>query len=237
MTEVFRLNFNSLRPELLLALALNGVWLVVVGLAPRAEQPRPLATGADAPQLLRLSRKLLVQEEAQRRALPLIAAMDALPPPPPPELLSPPPRPVIARAARALPPTGWVWSTADSDLPAEPAEALELSQAWLPGNGTPVSDPSAASLEIRRRQLWLTPGQAQQLQALWQRSSSLPSPFEGLPAGTSVRRMLASARSPLGLAKPHGFSLVLPDDVVLFWRQGQQVWLLRSPLNRPAGTA
>jgi hypothetical protein len=30
---------------------------------------------------------------------------------------------------------------------------------------------------------------------------------------------------------------VLPDAVLLFWRQGQQVWVLRSPLKRPAGTA
>ena len=225
------MNFNSLRPELLLALALNGVWLALVGLPLRPEPPRATATAADAPQLLRLSRKLLAQEDAQRRSLPTIAALDALPPPPPPELLSPSPRPVLAPAP------GWVWSTADNDLPKEPAQALDMSQAWIPGSGTAVPDASAASLEIRRRQLWLTPGQAQQLQALWQRSSSLPAPFEGLPAGTSARRLPVPGWAPLGLARPHGFSLVLPDAVVLFWRQGQQVWLLRSPLNRPAGTA
>ena len=227
------MNFNFLRPELLLALALNGAWLAFVGLPPRREQPRPIVSAADAPQLLRLSRKLLAQEEAQRRSLPTIAALDALPPPPPPELLSPTPRPIVSPA----PALGWVWSTADSDLPTDPAQALELSQAWIPGSGSAAPDASAASLEIRRRQLWLTPGQAQQLQALWQRSSSLPAPFEGLPAGTSARRLPVPGPSPLGLTRPHGFSLVLPDAVLLFWRQGQQVWVLRSPLKRPAGTA
>jgi hypothetical protein len=225
------LSFNFLRPELLLALALNGAWLAFVGLPPRPVQPRPTITAADAPQLLRLSRKLAAQGDVQRSALPTIAALDALPPPPPPELLSPSP------PTDGAPAPGWVWSTADNDLPTEPAQALEMSQAWIPGSGSAVPEASAASLEIRRRQLWLTPGQAQQLQALWQRSSSLPAPFEGLPAGTSARRLPAPGRAPLGLARPHGFSLVLPDAVVLFWRQGQQVWLLRSPLNRPAGTA
>ena len=231
------MNFNSLRPELLLALALNGVWLAFVGLVPRPEPPRPTATAADAPQLLRLSRKLLTQEEAQRRSLPMIAALDALPPPPPPELLSPSPRRVATPASPAAPANGWVWSTADQDLPPEPAQALQVSQAWISGNGAAAPDASAASLEIRRRQLWLTPGQAQQLQALWQRSSSLPAPFEDLPAGTSARRLPVSGRALLGLVRPHGFSLVLPDAVVLVWRQGQQLWLLRSPLNRSAGTA
>ena len=231
------MNFNSLRPELLLALALNGVWLAFVGLVPRPEPPRPTATAVDAPQLLRLSRKLLAQEAAQRRSLPMIAALDALPPPPPPELLSPSPRRVATPALPAAPANGWVWSQADQDLPPEPAQALELSQAWIPGSGSAVPEAGAASLEIRRRQLWLTPGQAQQLQVLWQRSSSLPAPFADLPAGTSARRLPTSARAPLGLVRPHGFSLVLPDAVVLVWRQGQQLWLLRSPLNRSAGTA
>jgi hypothetical protein len=253
-TEDFRLNFNSLRPErlrlllrrplplaLLVALAVHGLALVATLAGPSREPARTISPAADAPQLLRLGRKLQAQEAALARAqrqplavnLPGLAALDALPPPPPPELAgAAPSRPARAAAAAtsaAVP--GWRWSSADGDLPDQPAQALELAQAWIPGSGSELAVHDVSAQEIRRRQLWLTPEQSVQLQRLWQSGQPLPAPFAGLPSGTTARRVPVAGLAGLGLSRAHGFSLVQKDALVLVWRDGQQLWLLRRPLD------
>jgi hypothetical protein len=255
--EDFRLNFNSLRPErlqrllrrplplaLLVALGVHGLALVATLAGPRREPPRTISPAADAPQLLRLGRKLQAQEAALARAqrqplavnLPGLAALDALPPPPPPELAgaapAKPARAATATAtATAVVAPGWRWSSADADLPDQPAQALELAQAWIPGSGSSLAAHDAAAQEIRRRQLWLTPEQSVQLQRVWQSGQPLPAPFASLPSGTSARRVAEAGLAGMGLSRAHGFSLVQRDALVLVWRDGQQLWLLRRPLE------
>ncbi|NDG74086.1 MAG: hypothetical protein EBX49_01855 [Synechococcaceae bacterium WB8_1B_136] len=249
------MNFNFLPPDRLqlvlrrplplalgVALGIHGLALLTLLRPPRPAEPRSSSRLADAPQLLRLGRKLMAEEAALARAqrqplalnLPGLAALDALPPPPPPDAAGPQaaaptarPRPAPAAAE------GWRWSSADADLPAQAAQALELAQAWIPGSGSAPPTQDAAAQEIRRRQLWLTPEQSAQLQRLWQGAQSTPAPFGSLPSGTGVRRVAEASLAGLGLGlgRAHGFSLVDKEALVLLWRDGQQLWMLRRPLG------
>jgi hypothetical protein len=46
-----------------------------------------------------------------------------------------------------------------------------------------------------------------------------------------VRRLGADALAPLGLAQPHGVSLLRREALVLLWREGGDLLVLQKPLE------
>ncbi|MCP9792790.1 hypothetical protein KBZ20_13115 [Vulcanococcus limneticus Candia 3F8] len=245
----------------LLALGLNALLLLIAALTPasrptgsaaRSDQAASQAVD-DAPQLLRLGRRLQAAQarlDAQAGTVtgglqPLsvasLAALDALPPPPP-ELLPEPGKPRAEKGKPAATPTpkpaaGAAGSPAqtpdgDADLPAQPAEVLELARGWIPGARDGAFDGfSEPAQAVRRRLLWPDAPLGQKLQALWRRARPASSPFGELGAGTEVRRLAAGSIAETGLAQFQGLTLVERDALLLLWRDGDAVWLIRSPLK------
>ena len=170
-------------------------------------------------------RRSAVPTAPQRTPKPLsLPGPEVLPPPPPLELAA-----SVGPAPSA--PAQWRWSRADAQLPPQASRALELALAWLPresGSAPAALLQSPEAVEIRRRQLWLTPDQALLLQRLW--DSGRPALWRQtpLPAGSASRQVQPQALAALGLDAPHGFSLVEGRDLLLIWRSEGQWWLLRT---------
>ena len=201
---------------------------VLLGLASRdVSSPRSttVVLPSDTPDLLRLSSRL---QQQRRPLLPL--AHSAMADPKLAEL-PPPPPPLDSFETQAAAPS-WPWFDADQRIPASPSSALELSLAWIPPEqrrGTAV-DP--ASLEMRRRQLWLTPAQAIAINALWDRGQRSSQGPDGLSAqeGWQWRLVPEAALQRWGLPpRAHGFSLLDGGQFLIVWRQKGQTWLLRVP--------
>lgn len=244
--EVSRLNWNYPNPELwlrlrqqplalgaLLALGLHALALPLL-LSPLPAAPSRTAASRNEPlpQLLRLGRTLQQRRQLKPSALalPPLALLDNLPPPPPP----PPPLPSQAAAAAPAAAPLWRWSQADAELPGDPWQALRLSLAWVPGASLALDRQQATALEVRRRQLWLTPGQAQQMERIWQQAQPASLPGDAW-SGSAVRRLPAAGLIAMGLPDPHGFSLVTDDHLWLGWRKGAQLVLIRAPLPSDSG--
>ncbi len=245
---------------LLLALGLNGLLLLLAALTPldRPAGAAASASGAppleDGPQLLRFGRRLQAAQarlDAQAGAVPgaglpplsvtALAALEALPPPPP-ELLpqagrsrtagAPAPPRAVARtqgaAAGPLSPDG------GTDLPGQPAEVLELARGWIPGAREGAIDGfSEAAQAVRRRLLWPGSPQAPRLLALWRRARpAAASPFPDLGAAVEVRRLAPGSAAEL--AQVQGLTLVEREALLLVWRDGDGLWLIRAPFRAEA---
>ena len=256
-----RLLAHPLGRAFLLALGINALLLVIAALTPASRPTGGVARSGpaasrpvdDTPQLLRLGRRLQAaqaRQDAQARTAagglqPLsvasLAALDALPPPPPDllpevgqpraETAKPAARPTARPATRAAanspqPPDG------EADLPAQPAEVLELARGWIPGAREGAFDGfSAPAQAVRRRLLWPDAPLGQRLLALWRRARPANSPFADLGAAAEVRRLAPGATAELGLTQPQGLTLVERDGLLLLWRDGEALWLIRTPLK------
>ena len=201
------------------ALLLHGGALLILAASPESAPRRPgAAMPAETPELLRLSTRL--QQQRPRRAANLDLS-DLLPPPPPP--------PSLEMEAASAP---WPWFGADQLIPATPASAVELSLAWIPADQRRGGGTGAASVELRRRQLWLTPAQAAALDGLWERGQRSSEGPDGVTAqeGWQWRLVSDAALQRWGLPpRAHGFTLLDGRQLQLVWRQRGQTWLLRLP--------
>ncbi|MFN5118997.1 MAG: hypothetical protein ACK5JJ_12955, partial [Cyanobacteriota bacterium] len=73
---------------------------------------------------------------------------------------------------------------------------------------------------------------AETWQGLWQaaRPARQPGgPWSRLPDGVQCRQLPAGFALPRGLSLRHGQGVGLGREVLLVWKQGSQVWLLRAP--------
>ena len=206
---------------------------VLLGLASRdASSPRSTAVvlPTDTPDLLRLSSRLQQQQRIPLLPLARLGMADLklseLPPPPPP------PESFETEAAAPV----WPWFDAEQRIPASPASALELSLAWIPSEQRRGAAADPASVEMRRRQLWLTPSQATAINALWERGQRSSQGPDGLRAqeGWQWRLVPEEALQRLGLPpRAHGFTLLDGRQLQIVWRQKGQTWLLRLPPSGP----
>ena len=256
-----RLLAHPLGRAFLLALGVNALLLLIAALTPASRPTGDVARSGpaasrpvdDTPQLLRLGRRLQAAQarlDAQARtgagglqplSVASLAALDALPPPPPdllPEAGQPragKAKPIANPTARSA--TGAAGSSTqppdgEADLPAQPTEVLELARGWIPGAREGAFDGfSAPAQAVRRRLLWPDAPLGQRLQTLWRRAQPASSPFGDLGAGTEIRRLGPGTAAELGRTQPQGLTLVERDGLLLLWRDGEALWLIRTPLK------
>lgn len=246
---------HPLLPAVVAALCSQGLLLLpLLQHLPHRPTPDQAAAVDDTPELLRLGRRLTPAMTAavnlgQPISLPL-------PPPPPPSLGSPtlgsppgrqpqqPPAPIrrrpsrtdpVARPAATRPSPPISPAAAVANLPATPAAALELARTLaeaartsIPGEGI-----SPAMAALQRRQWWLDPAQARQLQRAWEEADASPQPPEwsDLPDGVQLKRVDRGTLGQLGSGDARGRSLVTRQHLTLIWDQGPQLWLLKLPLG------
>jgi hypothetical protein len=118
------------------------------------------------------------------------------------------------------------------DLPAQPAQALELAKAIAAGRQTlPAEGASPAQVALQRRQWWLSAQDSDQLQRAWDQAevAEAPDPWGALPAGVQLRRVERQALGPLAAGDARGRSLLSREQITLLWGSGAQLWLLRLP--------
>jgi hypothetical protein len=225
-----------------------------------APSGQPNKPADDTPELLRLSRNLL-QGSASATLTPGLSQLLALPLPPPPELAAtpPPPKPQPGSAPVPCPPTSKAPQPTSSssrpsaaqpspqpsapkpaasplpgDLPAQPAQALELAKAIAAGRQTlPAEGASPAQVTLQRRQWWLSAQDSDQLQRAWDQAevAEAPAAWGALPAGVQLRRVERQALGPLAAGDARGRSLLSREQITLLWGSGAQLWLLRQPVS------
>ncbi|MFN4867086.1 MAG: hypothetical protein ACK5GZ_12315, partial [Cyanobium sp.] len=121
-----------------------------------------------------------------------------------------------------------------SDLPAQPAQALELAKAIAAGRQTlPAEGASPAQVALQRRQWWLSAQDSDQLQRAWDQAevAEAPDAWGALPAGVQLRRVERQALGPLAAGDARGRSLLSREQITLLWGSGAQLWLLRLPMS------
>jgi hypothetical protein len=236
---------------LLAALLLHTLWLAE-GQVRRRRQPAPvrLERADDTPELLVFSRQPVEPLALDSVPLPPPTAM---PPPPPdlPDLRSggmrsapaprPPLRPRPARRAAGLsarPAARPSPAPRSAPRPGGPPFSQGRPGGPPPLPPLPAAAPLEALREARRRGPDAGPapveGEGQQRwRALWQGAEAGPSPPDALaarPDDGELRRLpLARARAQ-GLDPESGRPLRLEDHWLLPWIEGDQLWLLRTPL-------
>jgi len=209
---------------------------------PAGDESRPVD---DTPELMRLSRSMLLNRSTVNPAL---AQLLSLPLPPPPELTKPPqPQPTSAKApcpAKPTPPTPTpstppaakartAQAPAAGELPSQPGLALDLARAIAGGNQSlPAEGASPAQVALQRRQWWLTDQESSHLQQAWDQAATAapPDAWNTLPAGAQLRRVDRESLGALAAGDPRGRSLVSRDQITLLWASGPDLWLLRLPL-------
>jgi len=218
---------------------------------PAGDESRPVD---DTPELMRLSRSMLLNRSTVNPAL---AQLLSLPLPPPPELTKPPqPQPTSSKAPSPAKPTPSTPPAAKArtaqapaprssapkptppppvagELPSQPGLALDLARAIAGGNQSlPAEGASPAQVALQRRQWWLTDQESSQLQQAWDQAATAapPDAWNTLPAGAQLRRVDRESLGALAAGDPRGRSLVSRDQITLLWASGPELWLLRLPL-------
>lgn len=221
----------ALRPlalPLLAALALHALWLAGSRL-PRQQpgQVRGSTPADDTPQLVRLARRLSL-EQSLRVATPLppppLVAAPAAPPLPRPgagsrQPVRQPVRPAARRTDRPKARTAIRQATRPAARPAS-----------VPGRATTAQGPPDA-------------GQAAPqalLQSLWDKAEPAedpPAPLASLPAAAQLRQLDGNGARRLGLGEPPATPQRIRGDLLLIWTHADQFWLLRLPVNPGPGDA
>jgi len=221
---------------------------------------QPNKPADDTPELLSLSRNLL---QGSASANPGLGQLLALPLPPPPELAPTPPPPPPESTPKSKPkpqvtsapvpppapskapqppssssrpsaPKPAASAPLPSDLPAQPAQALELAKAIAAGRQTlPAEGASPAQVALQRRQWWLSAQDSDQLQRAWDQAevAEAPDAWGALPAGVQLRRVERQALGPLAAGDARGRSLLSREQITLLWGSAAQLWLLRLPMS------
>ncbi|MEX0588136.1 MAG: hypothetical protein WD136_02670 [Cyanobium sp.] len=201
-------------------------------MGPESPRGRRAAPADDTPTLLRWSRMPPAPAAASLQTIPL-QGLATLPPPPPATL--PAGALTIAPAASLRAPTALPRKSPPVSqavgLPPQPGEAFRLAR--LVAQEPRPKDPSIALVAVQRRQWWLLPGQHKALQILWASGLEQASPagLGTVPEGVAIRKAAVAAAAPLALKELHGTSLLDGDQLWLLWRQGTNLWILRSPLE------
>jgi hypothetical protein len=252
---------HPLLPALAAALLCQAALLALLRPSPSGSgQPRQTSQPADdTPELLRLSRGLLQAAAAPR---PGLSQLLTLPLPPPPQLAASPPAPagpapVQASAARPRPPQAPASAAAPAaakpaaapaaaaaaaqvavppagQLPSQPGQALAGAKAIASGpQALPAEGASPTQVALQRRQWWLSPQEANQLQQAWEQAEAAEAPddWQTLPPAVQLRQVERRNLGSLAAGDPRGRSLVSREQITLIWGSGTQLWLLRLPFS------
>ena len=206
------------------ALLLHGLWWSLLQLRhSRLPAPPVLAVRDDTPELLRFS----------RRQEPLVVDVSPIPLPP---ADPPPPPPVASPPSAGSPPSP---RTSPSPSPSPPRRR---PQARVQPAPPPPPALLAALAELRRspppagQARPLAAVSAESWQHVWQAARPARTPggaWSRLPDGVRCRQLPAGFALPRGLPLRHGQGVGLGGEVLLVWRQGSHVWLLRAPGDGP----
>ncbi|MEA5441454.1 hypothetical protein [Cyanobium gracile] len=218
--------WRRLQLPLLVALALNGLLLLLPALRPaqRSVASRAAIPADDTPELLRFSR-----QQAREPALPLLAlpSLSSLPPPPPTDL---PPEPRAGAASRRRGTDAHRVRTQDRVASATAAEREAAQDRPLSRAGaepTAVSTLLALALQARP----LEASEATALAGLWEQATATRESPEGMvvPAeGVEWRRLpLAKARA-AGLPVRDPLAVLSGDKLLLLWPEGTALWMLAA---------
>lgn len=227
----------------------------------RSKPSQPSQPADDTPELLRLSRGLLQAAAAPSPGLSQLLTLPLPPPPqlaasPPPTDSSPRPAPAVQASARpkptqapapaprpaaATPPAAPPAAAAAQSpvppagqLPNQPGLALAGAKAIASGQqALPAEGASPAQVALQRRQWWLSPQDANQLQQAWEQAevAEAPEDWQALPPAAQLRRVERRNLGSLAAGDPRGRSLVSRDQITLIWGNGAQLWLLRLPVS------
>jgi hypothetical protein len=235
---------HPLLPALAAALLCQAALLALLRPSPSGSgQPRQTSQPADdTPELLRLSRGLLQAAAAPSTGL---SQLLTLPLPPPPQLAASPsapasPVPVQASAARPRPPqppasaapaaAAQVAVPPAGQLPSQPGQALAGAKAIASGpQALPAEGASPTQVALQRRQWWLSPQEANQLQQAWEQAEAAEAPddWQTLPPAVQLRQAERRILGSLAAGDPRGRSLVSREQITLLWGSGPQLWMLR----------
>lgn len=246
---------HPLLPALAAALLCQAALLALLRPSPSGSgQPRQTSQPADdTPELLRLSRGLLQAAAAPSTGL---SQLLTLPLPPPPQLAASPPAPaspapVQTSAARPRPPQAAASAAAPAaakpaappttaaaqvavppagQLPSQPGQALAGAKAIASGpQALPAEGASPTQVALQRRQWWLSPQEANQLQQAWEQAEAAEAPddWQTLPPAVQLRQAERRILGSLAAGDPRGRSLVSREQITLLWGSGPQLWMLR----------
>jgi len=217
---------------------------------PRIQRSQRLAITDDSPELLRFSRsQSLAAMQPSGYLANIPGGLTTLPPPPSNLPLVKPGNLSAMSSAKGPNSKGFghpgktggsalLINLAPPVLPDRASVAIEAIRQLVEPAATGTDPDSALGRDqlaaIQRRQWWLSIGQEQVLQQLWQAGISVsqpPTTLADLPAAVEPRRLPAGMTERLGLSEPHGHSLVGRNAAVLLWRLGGEVWALRLPMG------